>query len=389
MTQLLQRFSREAFRAALPICTILALSACATLPSSGPTGHEIQKQGFTTADGRKIDVVEVSSAAQLPPKPIEDPRRLATAGEPAPTDMVGPGDTLNIAVYEAGVALFGSGTPASAGNDATASFDGGVKAQRLPPMRVDDNGSIQFPYVGRVKVAGLTLREIEAKLRRGLQGMSQNPQVIVTLADSITNSIVIGGEVGRPGRLVLSTNRESLSDVIALAGGYRGDAKDLVVRVQRRDESVEYRLSRVFDDPLVDIRVSPADRITLIRALRTFSVLGAAGRIDEITFNRPAVSLAEAVAQAGGSNPNVGDPRAIFVFRYVKGEKNDDLPTIYHFDMMRTGSYFLSQQFAMRDHDVLYVGNARANQPSKLIQIISQLFSPIVTATSAVQVLKN
>ena len=77
------------------------------------------------------------------------------------------------------------------------------------------------------------------------------------------------------------------------------------------------------------------------------------------------------------------------MFRIVKGDKGEDMPTVYHFDMMRTGSFFLAQQFAMRDHDTLYVGNARANQPSKLIQIISQLFSPIVTVTSAVQVLKN
>jgi polysaccharide export outer membrane protein len=42
----------------------------------------------------------------------------------------------------------------------------------------------------------------------------------------------------------------------------------------------------------------------------------------------------------------------------------------------------------MRDKDLLYIGNARANQPSKLVQIISQLFSPIVTATSAAQALR-
>jgi polysaccharide export outer membrane protein len=38
---------------------------------------------------------------------------------------------------------------------------------------------------------------------------------------------------------------------------------------------------------------------------------------------------------------------------------------------------------------VLYIGNAAANQPSKLIQLISQLFSPLVVLTSAAQTLKN
>ena len=43
----------------------------------------------------------------------------------------------------------------------------------------------------------------------------------------------------------------------------------------------------------------------------------------------------------------------------------------------------------MRDKDVLYFGNAAANQPSKVIQLISQLFSPILTVTSAVQTVQN
>ncbi|MFX8000677.1 hypothetical protein ABTK84_19400, partial [Acinetobacter baumannii] len=87
--------------------------------------------------------------------------------------------------------------------------------------------------------------------------------------------------------------------------------------------------------------------------------------------------------------PNVGDPRALFVFRYEPGPDGAERPVVYHLNMMQAGSYFLAQRFQMRDKDVLYIGNARANQPSKLIQIISQLFTPLVTVTSAVQVLKN
>jgi polysaccharide biosynthesis/export protein len=38
---------------------------------------------------------------------------------------------------------------------------------------------------------------------------------------------------------------------------------------------------------------------------------------------------------------------------------------------------------------MLHFANAKANQPAKVIQFISQLFSPILTATSALQVLQN
>ena len=55
-------------------------------------------------------------------------------------------------------------------------------------------------------------------------------------------------------------------------------------------------------------------------------------------------------------------------------------PVIYRLNMMQPTSYFLSQKFAMRDKDVLYVATAASNQPSKLVQIINQLFAPLVLA---------
>jgi polysaccharide biosynthesis/export protein len=97
-----------------------------------------------------------------------------------------------------------------------------------------------------------------------------------------------------------------------------------------------------------------------------------------VAFPASQTSLAEAVALAGGSNPNAGDPRAIFVFRTAKDADGELKPAVYHLNMMRASSYLLAQRFAMADKDVLYVGNAAANQPTKLTQIISQLFFPLV-----------
>ncbi|MEO8721907.1 MAG: polysaccharide biosynthesis/export family protein [Sphingobium sp.] len=303
---------------------------------------------------------------------------------PPPTDMVGPGDVLEISIYEAGVALFGSGSASAA----TPGFDPSARANTLPPARVDDDGNIVMPYAGRLHVAGKTVAEVQNQIRLALRGFSQNPQVLVTPRDVITNSIILNGEVAKPGRLLLQTNRETFSDVVALAGGYRGKASELELRVIRGQLSAQIRMSDLLENPALDGRAYPGDRVTLINDPRTFSVLGASGRADQVPFGRSSVSLAEAVATAGGVNPNLGDPAAVFVFRYAAGTDGAVRPFVYHLNMMRTGSFFLAQQFAMRDKDILYIGNAKANQPSKVIQLVSQLFSPILTVTSAVQTVK-
>jgi polysaccharide export outer membrane protein len=302
-----------------------------------------------------------------------------------PTDLLGPGDVLNITVYEAGVTLFGSSAARIAAASGGEGVDTSSTAEHLPPIRVDDQGYIRVPFVGRLKAAGHTAAELQSMIRSGLQGMSQDPQVMVSIQDSITNSVILAGEVARPGRLVLSTNHESLVDAIALAGGYRGAAKDAVARVQRNGQTFEIRLSDLLDMPEDDIRVAPGDRITLVNRPQSFSVLGAPNRAEEIVFPRARLTLAEAVAQAGGANPNAGDAGAVFVFRYVPQPDGTERPTVYHLNMMKPGAYLLSQRFLMHDRDLLYVGNARANQLTKFVQLMSQLFVPVATARAVTQ----
>jgi polysaccharide biosynthesis/export protein len=371
------------FRRAVLLSAALSVAGCATLPSSGPTGIEIRHAAAGKAGQFPFNLVEVENAAAIPPAPIAPVPSLTTM-PPRPTDLIGPGDVLNVTVYEAGVSLFGTAlrTAAAAGSTVV---DTSSSAERLPAMRVDDYGYIKVPFIGRIRAAGHTAGELQAMIQSGLRGMSQDPQVLVSIEQSITNSVILAGEVAKPGRLVLATNRESLVDAIALAGGYRGNAKDAVARVQRDGQSFEIRLSDLLDMPQEDMQVAPGDRITLISRPESFSVLGAPNKADEIVFPRPRVTLAEAVALAGGANPNAGDAGAVFVFRYVPGPNGAEQPTVYHLNMMRAGAYLLSQRFVMRDRDVLYVGNARANQPSKFIQLLSQLFVPVATARAVTQ----
>ncbi len=375
------------------VCLLLfaGLAGCAALPSGGPTGKQIVKSASDPKEaGDPIRVIEVAAMPDLPNKGVElvPPPAALVERPPPPTDLIGPGDVLDINIYEAGVTLF-SGASNGAGGANQIAAAPGVQVQKLPPSRVDDDGQITIPYAGALHVGGRTVGEVEVMIRQSLRSLSQNPQVLVTVSEPITNSIIIGGEVAKPGRLVLQTNRETLSDVIALAGGYRGNAKDLLLRLRRGGASTDIRINDLADKPELNVRAYPGDRLMLINSPRTYSVMGASGRVELIPFNRSSVSLTEAVATAGGVNPNLGDPAAIFLFRYILDEGGTEVPVVYHLNMMKTGSYFLAQRFAMQDKDVLYFGNAAANQPSKLVQLISQLFSPILTVTSAVQVLQN
>lgn len=358
------------------------LAGCTTLPISGPTGHEVLKESANPKLG--FSVVEIAQPADLPAPPVPPP--LALTGAPPPTDLVGPNDVLDIAIFEAGVTLFAPGarvgTAERGETGQTAAAASGAEAQRLPGVRVDDAGFIRLPYVGRMRAAGHTTSELAEMIRDALRGLSQNPQVQVAFSEHISGTVLVGGEVIRPGRLLLTTNRESLSDTIALSGGYKGEAVDLVARVTRGHASYDYRLADVLSGPARDMQMSPGDRVEVVHAPQSFSVLGAPNNVNLMPFKLPEENLAEAVAAAGGASPNLGDAKAIFVFRFVLEPGAPPKPVVYHINMMHPGAYFLAQHFAMRDKDVLYIGNAASNQPGKFIQLVSQLFSPIVAVQS-------
>jgi polysaccharide export outer membrane protein len=368
----------------------LALSGCASLPISGPTGHEIVKQQRDPRTGLHYQLIDIGDFSDLPALPA--PISPAVDDMPvAPTDLIGPGDILNISIYETGVALFaagGAGSVLAAGGE-TGGGDSGVHVTNLVPMRVDDQGYIRLPFVGKLRAAGLSTAEIQVNIRSALRGMSQNPQVIVAIGESLTNSVIVGGEVAKSGRLTLLTNHETVADVVALAGGYRGETKDLLLRVDRGGHVQDFRLADMMSGTIRNMLARPGDRIDVIRQPLSFSVMGAAGKVDQIPFSAPTMTLAEAIAFAGGANPNLGDAKAIFVFRLETGPDGKLLPVIYHLNMLNAGSVFLAQRFPMQDKDVLYVGNAGFNQPSKLIQVVSQLFSPVVAVESGITAIKQ
>ncbi len=154
------------------------------------------------------------------------------------------------------------------------------------------------------------------------------------------------------------------------------------MRFNRGGRTLEERLGRIRAGAADDLVLVPGDRIELIKRPRSFLVLGASTRVSQVSFETGDLSLAEAVARAGGPTDAVADPSAVFLFRYDPKAPNgpDAAPMIYRLNMMQPASYFLSQRFAIRDKDVIYIANAASNRPAKLVAIINQLFSPFVTA---------
>jgi polysaccharide export outer membrane protein len=246
---------------------------------------------------------------------------------------------------------------------------------------VDASGRIQLPYLGNITVGDLTVAQAQARIAAALRGKSQDARALVSIKQNVSNTVFVSGAVNRPGRLPLSLARERLLDAIATAGGSANTSEDTVVRFVRGSGVVEQRLATIRANMPDDVVLNPGDRIELIRSPRTYTVFGAVSKISQVPFETGQVSLAEALARSGGPSDATADPSAIFLFRYiVQPQTGVEEPVIYRLNLLKPESYFLSQRVAMQDKDVIYIANAAANQPAKLVGVINQLFAPFVLA---------
>lgn len=368
-------------RVAGAVSLLALLSGCATLPSSGPTARQVERGANSKEATIHFAVVELDGKAM---------RDLAEAGLPADggpiaalaregrVDAIGPGDELQITVYEVGMTLFG-GTANFTGGSAVSDIDPSAKARSVGTVVVAADGTIRLPYVGRLSVAGSTPYDVQRMIEQALHGKSQSPQAMVQVISSTHNSAYIYGDVMRAGRVPLTVARESLLDAIAASGGGKATSVDTIVRVTRGGQSAEMRLADIRAGAPSDIPLLPGDRVELIAQQRSFSAFGAT-RVSEVPFLSPRVSLAEALARVGGPTDTQADPSAVFLFRYdpvaIAAGKP---PTIYRLNLMKPESYIVAQNVVMHDKDLIYIANSASGPVTKFIGVLNQLFAPVFT----------
>lgn len=102
--------------------------------------------------------------------------------------------------------------------------------------RVGQTGSITFPLVGEVKVAGLGTAAAEKKIADMLTsgGFVLKPQVNILVTSLQSQQVSVLGQVTKPGRYPID-GKHSLIDILALAGGVLPDGGDTVYLIRNRN----------------------------------------------------------------------------------------------------------------------------------------------------------
>ena len=122
------------------------------------------------------------------------------------------------------------------------------------PVRIDMQGTIKLPMVGRIQAGGLTAEQLEAEVGKRLKKYMQNPEVVISIVEFRSQPVSILGAVTTPGVLQLQ-GRKTLFEVISLAGGLKPEA-GYSVKVTRRLEWGKIPLPSATDDPTGEFSVA-------------------------------------------------------------------------------------------------------------------------------------
>lgn len=378
-------FQRAALAGLLLLC-----AGCSIMPSSGPQDFQVRSE--QTASGPRYAVVKLTPEVvgilqEYGPGALAgsypDKRRPQTI-------KFGVGDVVSVTIFEA--AAGGLFIPAEAG----------VRPGNfvsLPNQNVDSAGNITVPYAGAVRAIGRTPAEVQQDIVKAIGNRAIEPQVVVALITQNTSLISVLGEVNQPNRFPANAAGERVLDAITRAGGPKGPGWETWVTLERNGKRATVPFGALVFSPMNNVWVHPGDTIYVYREPQVFLAFGASGQQGQFPFDMWKITMAQAMAKAGGLLDAQAEPAGVYVYRREPRELAERLgvdgskyvgplvPVVYNVDFRDPAGYFLATKFDMRDKDVLFAANAATVETAKFLQFVRTVVATaddtIVTTNNA------
>ena len=374
---------------------IALLASVAACQSVGPSRKEVVKAvAQTSLPGVRIVDVNEQVAGQLNVESGDEKDVFARdfSGAAPVGTTVGVGDTVEVTIWEAAPpALFGTAIlDAGTGSGSVVQTS---RANTLPGFLVGPAGTITVPFAGEIPAAGRTVHEIEREIVRRLQGRAHLPQAIVRISRNVAATVTLLGDVKQPGQIPLTPHGERVLDALSEAGGTNQPLDRMTIQLTRGGIVRRMAAEDIVADPSNNVVLKTGDVVTALYEPNSFTVLGAAGKNDEVRFEGTGISLSQALGRVGGLRGDTADPRGVFIFRWQKpagipgdprASAGQGVPVIYRIDLKQPETYLAAQKFEMRDGDLLYISNSPVSDFQRFLGLLGSSILPIATARTVV-----
>lgn len=356
-------------RLSVAVLMLTALTGCTVTP-----GAYMSTSGKNVVDTGDRDITKLVDIYPISPKLLDDmytPPTIAKPNSQLEKQLtnyeyrVGAGDVLTITVWDHPELTIPAGSYRSAQDSGN---------------WVHSDGTIYYPYIGKVKVIGKTVTEIRTLISNRLATYIESPQVDVSIAAFRSQKMYVSGEVAKPGTLPITNVPLTILEAFNNAGGLTEKADWDNVVLTRNGKEIKVSLQDLvqYGDLTQNYLMLPGDVLYVPRndSQKVF-VMGEVGQPTTLTIDRAGMSITEALSKASGLNQTTANATGVFVIRPIKNQLAEDkeleallpkkMAAVYQLDLSDATSLVMGTEFKLQPYDLVYVTAAPVVRWNRLI----------------------
>lgn len=356
-------------RIAVAVLTAASLSGCLLAPGQHLRHSDVSVE--RQSDDGQIEMVTIT------PKLIAMDN-ASQAGQVLPPELfdysprdyqVGVGDVLYITVWDHPELTVPAGSQQQ-----------GNLAGRL----VQSDGTLFYPYIGKVEARGKTPSMLREEIRGRLAQYIESPQVDVSILTYGSQRVWVTGAAERSSPIPLGTSPLTLSDAISQTGlnpqqadlsGIRLSRDGTTYTINLETLANQYGGRQLFLKDGDSIFVPYLDR-------KEIFVVGEVNLPGAYSFRTGDVTLNQALGRARGLSQTTANGNAVYVIRGSK-DLQAEPSVIYQLESRSPAAFAVGSQFALQPGDVVFVGAAGVTRWSRFVNQLLPFTSIIRNATSA------